>query len=57
MKFRISLERDEDSVWIAERPSIPGCDRQGDTKGEAMAQSSGRLKVRQEHRLLLMIGE
>jgi len=25
MKLTISLDRDEDGVWIAECPSIPGC--------------------------------
>jgi hypothetical protein len=24
-KFVITLERDEDGIWIAEYPSIPGC--------------------------------
>ena len=25
MKLIVSLDRDEDGVWIAECPSIPGC--------------------------------
>ena len=37
MKFVITLERDEDGVWIAECPSIPGCISQGATKDEAAA--------------------
>ncbi|MCU0797687.1 MAG: type II toxin-antitoxin system HicB family antitoxin [Akkermansiaceae bacterium] len=37
MKFVITLEHDEDGVWIAECPSIPGCISQGKTKDEAAA--------------------
>ncbi|OGU14247.1 MAG: hypothetical protein A2X61_16665 [Ignavibacteria bacterium GWB2_35_12] len=35
MKFSITLERDEDGIWVAECPSIPGCVSQGKTKEEA----------------------
>ena len=37
MKFQITLDRDEDGVWIAECPSIPGCVSQGSTRDEATA--------------------
>jgi predicted RNase H-like HicB family nuclease len=37
MKFLTTLERDEDGVWIAECPSIPGCVSQGDNREEAQA--------------------
>ncbi len=37
MKFMITLDRDEDGVWIAECPSIPGCVSQGKTKDEAIS--------------------
>ena len=36
MTFRVNLETDEDSVWIVECPSIPGCVSQGVTKEEAL---------------------
>jgi len=36
MKFNITLDRDEDGMWVAECPSIPGCVSQGKTKEEAM---------------------
>jgi len=37
MKFTATLERDEDGVWIAECPAIPGCVSQGQTREEALA--------------------
>ena len=40
MKFTITLDRDEDGVWIAECPSIPGCVSQGETKEEALKKVS-----------------
>ena len=36
MKFIVTLDRDEDGVWVAECPSIPGCVSQGATKDEAL---------------------
>ena len=35
MMFSITLERDEDGIWIAECPSIPGCVSQGETREAA----------------------
>jgi len=35
MKFLITIFRDEDGVFIAECPSIPGCVSQGKTEQEA----------------------
>ena len=35
MKFLITLYQDEDGVFIAECPSIPGCISQGATEEEA----------------------
>ena len=37
MKFNVTLDRDEDGVWVAECPAIPGCVSQGPTKEEALA--------------------
>jgi len=37
MKFVTTLDRDEDGIWIAECPSIPGCVSQGETREEAVA--------------------
>ncbi len=35
MKFLVSIVKDEDGVYIAECPSIPGCFSQGSTEEEA----------------------
>ncbi|HYX70821.1 MAG TPA: type II toxin-antitoxin system HicB family antitoxin [Terriglobales bacterium] len=35
MKFTITIFRDEDGMFIAECPSIPGCVSQGKTEEEA----------------------
>ncbi len=35
MKFLITIFQDEDGVYIAECPSIPGCFSQGNTEQEA----------------------
>jgi predicted RNase H-like HicB family nuclease len=37
MKFLTILDRDEDGVWIAECPSIPGCVSQGSSREEALS--------------------
>ncbi len=36
MKLNVTIDRDEDGVWIVECPSIPGCVSQGATKDEAL---------------------
>lgn len=36
MIFNVTIDRDEDGIWIIECPSIPGCVSQGDTKAEAL---------------------
>lgn len=35
MKFVTTLQQDEDGVWVAECPAIPGCVSQGKTCEEA----------------------
>lgn len=37
MKFTVTMYQDEDGVYIAECPSIPGCVSQGPTEAEAEA--------------------
>ena len=36
MKFNVTVDRDEDGVWIVECPAIPGCVSQGETKDKAL---------------------
>ena len=45
MKFTVTIDRDEDGVWIAERPAIPGCVSQGATKGEALETVKDAIKL------------
>jgi predicted RNase H-like HicB family nuclease len=37
MKFAVSIYRDEDGMYIAECPAIPGCVSQGRTEAEVEA--------------------
>jgi len=36
MKYRVVIEQDEDGVFVAEVPSLPGCISQGATRVEAV---------------------
>ena len=36
MKYRVHIEQDEDGVFIAEVPALPGCISQGNTRKEAL---------------------
>jgi len=36
MKYRVILEQDEDGVFVAEVPSLPGCISQGETRSLAL---------------------
>ncbi len=59
MKFNVTIDRDEDGMWIVECPSIPGCVSQGKTKEEALANVKEAiamcLEVRAEKGLPLTI--
>ena len=59
MKIIVTIDRDEDGIWIAECPSIPGCMSQGDTKDEALANVKEAIElcieVRAESGMLLTI--
>ena len=37
MKMTVTIDQDEDGVWIVECPAIPGCVSQGPSKDEALA--------------------
>ncbi len=36
MKYRVIIEQDEDGIFVAEVPSLPGCISQGKTRSEAL---------------------
>jgi predicted RNase H-like HicB family nuclease len=36
LKFIVTIDRDEDGMWVAECPAIPGCVSQGSTKEELL---------------------
>ena len=45
MRFPVTIDRDEDGVWIVECPAIPGCVSQGSTKDEAIANIHEAIKL------------
>ena len=59
MKFTITITRDEDGMYIAECPSIPGCVSQGKTEQEAERNMQeairGCLEVRAEQGMPLTV--
>ena len=59
MKFPVIIYQDEDGVFIAECPSIPGCVSQGQTREEAVRNIQDAIKeclqVRAEKGLPLTI--
>jgi predicted RNase H-like HicB family nuclease len=36
MKYRVLIEQDEDGIYVAEVPSLPGCISQGQTREQAV---------------------
>ena len=36
MRYRVLIEQDEDDVYVAEVPTLPGCISQGKTRSEAI---------------------
>jgi predicted RNase H-like HicB family nuclease len=59
MKLSVTIDRDEDGVWVVECPAIPGCVSQGKTKTAALANIKEAialcLEVRAERGLPLTI--
>ena len=45
MQFSVTLDRDEDGIWIAECPAIPGCVSQGDSKDAALTNIQAAIKL------------
>jgi predicted RNase H-like HicB family nuclease len=58
MKLSVTLDRDEDGIWVVECPSIPGCVSQGKTRQAALKNIKEAiglcLEVRAERGLPLM---
>nr|MDO8082149.1 type II toxin-antitoxin system HicB family antitoxin [Candidatus Freyarchaeota archaeon] len=44
MKFRVVIEIDEEGVYIAQVPSLPGCISQGKTRAEALENIKDAIK-------------
>ena len=36
MRYRVLVQQDEDGIFVAEVPSLPGCVAQGKTRAEAL---------------------
>lgn len=45
MKYRILIEQDEDGIYVAEAPSLPGCISQGKTRSEAVDNIKEAIKA------------
>jgi predicted RNase H-like HicB family nuclease len=45
MQYRVLLETDEDGVFTAEVPSLPGCISQGKTRAEAITNIKEAIAV------------
>lgn len=45
MKYRVLIEQDEDGVFVAQVPSLPGCVSQGATRGEALSNVQEAIKA------------
>jgi len=45
MKFLVTIDRDEDGVWVVECPAIPGCVSQGKTKDEALTNVRDAIRL------------
>ena len=44
MKYRVLIEEDEDGVFVAECPSLPGCISQGRNRKEALKNIQDAIK-------------
>jgi predicted RNase H-like HicB family nuclease len=36
VRYRVLIEQDEDGIYVAEAPALPGCISQGNTRSEAI---------------------
>lgn len=45
LNFKVVIYQDEDSIFVAECPEIPGCHTQGDTYEEVMTRIQEAIKL------------
>ena len=45
MKYRVVIEQDEDGMFVAEVPSLPGCISQGKTRTEVLRNIQEAIEV------------
>jgi predicted RNase H-like HicB family nuclease len=45
MKYRVTIEPDEDGIFVAEVPALPGCITQGATRQEALANAKEAIEL------------
>lgn len=45
MKYRALIEQDEDGVFVAQVPALPGCVSQGQTRSEALQNIREAIEV------------
>ena len=45
MKYRVLIEQDEDGIFVAEVPALPGCISQGQTRSEALKNIQEAIEV------------
>ncbi len=45
MKYRVLIEQDEDGVFVAEVPALPGCISQGYTRSEVLKNIQEAIEV------------
>ncbi len=45
LKFNVTLDQDEDGVWIVECPAILGCVSQGQTREEALENIEDAIRL------------
>jgi len=45
LKFNVTIDRDEDGIWVIECPAIPGCVSQGQTRDAALANIQDAIRL------------
>ena len=45
VRFVVTIDRDEDGIWVVECPAIPGCVSQGTSKEEALANVEDAIRA------------